>query len=265
MLPDTLVEIGESAFEGCSGLTKLYLPDTLTQLEYKSFFLCSGITEIILPNNLTEIENSAFSYCSGLTKLILPNTLTEIRECAFESCSGLTEVKLPDTLTTIGEGAFAGCSGFTDLRLPGSIQSIGSYAFSRCTNLQLVTMHSTVQFECNSDDVSQLFNGCPSLKAVSAPQEVVSRFPPDMFEGCGTAPSALLRAATAELQMWYYWSRERHLKCSPAAKNAVLTVMLVGLRLQMDDHNLLPPPEIWCYILEFILRHELGKYPVEIN
>jgi len=93
---------------------------------------------------------------------------------------------------------------------------------------------------------------------------MASGFPANMFEGCGIAPSALLAAATADLQLWYYWSRMSHLRCSSVAKKTVLTVMLVGYRLEPDDSEVEPqlalpalPNEIWCRVMEFCTRHSL--------
>ena len=101
---------------------------------------------------------------------------------------------------------------------------------------------------------------------MSAPAEVASRLPADIFEGCGTALSALLEAATADLALSYYWSRQSHLRCSPAAKDTVLAVMLVGVRLDRLSESQLPalpalpvlPSEIWCCVLERVCQHELA-------
>jgi len=236
------------------------IPARFRKIEGSAFFGCSGLTEVRLPDTLTEIGQSAFSGCSGLTKLRLPETLTVIEEGAFGGCSGLTELRLPDSLTKIGGYAFCVCSGLTELRLPGSIESLGGGAFSRCTSLRLVAMHSVAQLGLNRRGDSHQFHGCTSLAAVSAPAEVASRFPADMFEGCSAAPSALLAAATADLGLWYYWSRQSHLRCLLAAKQTVLAVMLVGLRLDRDSDSQLPalPSEIWCCVLERMCRHELA-------
>ncbi len=292
-LPDTLTKIGDEAFWGCSGLTELRIPDTLTEIGDRAFCGCSGLTELRLPETLTEIRECAFEWCSGLTELRLPDTLAEIGVGPFRGCSGLTEIRLPDTLTEIGEYAFDGCSGLTELRLPdtlteiryraffrcsgltelrlpntpGPIKSLGGGAFSGCTSLRLVAMHSVTQFAQCFDGTFGQFRGCTSLTAVSAPVELASRFPADIFEGCGAAPSALLAAATADLALWYFWSRQSHLRCSPVAKDTVLAVMLVGLRLhrkssrrQSSRRPQLPalPGEIWCCVLELVRRHELA-------
>ena len=215
------------------------------------------------------IPKDAFSGRADIVGVVvIPARFRKIGNGAFEYCSRLTELRLPDTLTEIGPRAFEDCSGLTELRLPGSIKSLGAYAFSACISLRLVAMHSLAHIWLwnRGRAISYQFEGCTSLTAVSAPAEVASRFPADMFEGCGTAPSALLAAATADLALWYYWSRQNHFRCSPAAKHTVLAVMLVGLRLERKSSRRrssrrpqLPalPSEIWCCVLERVRRHDL--------
>ena len=249
-LPDTLTEIGKGAFCGCYRITKIRLPDTLTKIGEEAFLGCSGLIKIRLPATLTEIGESVFGGCSGLTNIRLPDTLTEIGHYAFDGCFGLTELSLPDILTKIGDGAFFECSGLTELRLPGSIESLGALAFYRCTSLRFVAMHSWVKLD-NWHGDSQQFADCTSLTSVSAPAQVASRFPADMFEDCGTAQSALLANVPADLQLWYYWSHLSHFRCSSVAKETVLTVMLVGYRLEAL------PNEMWFSVLGFCTRHSL--------
>ena len=110
-LPNILINIWESAFEGCSGLTELTLPNSVTRIGNSAFYGCSGLTELTLPNSVTSIGNSAFRGCRGLTELTLPNSITSIGDYAFYSCRGLTELVLPNSVTSIGKYAFKGCIG----------------------------------------------------------------------------------------------------------------------------------------------------------
>ncbi len=83
-----VTEIGERAFEGCSGLMS-----------------------ITIPNSVTTIGRYAFQYCSGLTSITIPESVTSIGSSAFSGCSGLTSITIPDSVTSIGSSAFSGCSG----------------------------------------------------------------------------------------------------------------------------------------------------------
>lgn len=51
-LPDSLIEIGSSAFKGCINLKKIKMPnnDCTLELSINAFFGCTKLTEVIIPN-----------------------------------------------------------------------------------------------------------------------------------------------------------------------------------------------------------------------
>ena len=141
VIPNSVTSIGDSAFEGCTGLTELTLPKSVTSIGDFAFLGCRGLTELTLPNSVTSIGNYAFSDCSGLTELTLPNSLTEIGKYAFSGCSGLTELTLPNSVTSIGDGAFGDCSGLSKITSLAEIPPVcGSGVFDRVnkTNCKLI-------------------------------------------------------------------------------------------------------------------------------
>ena len=93
-LPAGLTGIGNSAFDGCSGLSgTLTLPAGLTSIGKYAFYDCSGITDTLtLPKDLASIAHDAFKGCSGLNALVLPANLTDIEDAAFQDCSSLTSI-----------------------------------------------------------------------------------------------------------------------------------------------------------------------------
>ena len=168
VIPNSVRSIGDSAFEGCSGLIKLTLPSSVTSIGNSAFSDCSGLTELTLPNGLENIGDSAFFACIGLTELTLPNSVKSIGDIAFRGCSGLTELTLPNSVTSIGDGAFHGCSGLTELILPNSVTSIGVSAFSGCSGLEKIAVESgnscyDSRDNCNSiidTETNTLIAGC---------------------------------------------------------------------------------------------------------
>ncbi|OUO39688.1 S-layer homology domain-containing protein, partial [Flavonifractor sp. An306] len=66
-----LETIGDSAFDGCIGLTGITLPDGVTSIGYGAFYGCSSLTGITLPDGATSIGEGAFYDCSSLTELVL--------------------------------------------------------------------------------------------------------------------------------------------------------------------------------------------------
>ena len=103
-----------------------------------AFYGCSGLTRVILPGDLTNIGSSAFYNCSNLTSIIIPLEVTSIGSSAFSGCSGLTSI---NTIYSkqIGAYAFKDCTALTSVAFGRDITFIGAYAFQNCNNLKSVT------------------------------------------------------------------------------------------------------------------------------
>ena len=91
-IPVGVTSIGDSVFEGCSGLTRIEIPAGVTSIGYSAFSGCSGLTSIKIPAGVTSIGWYAFEGCSGLTSIEIPAGVTEIGYAAFSGCSGLKDV-----------------------------------------------------------------------------------------------------------------------------------------------------------------------------
>ena len=107
-----MTEIGERAFEGCTGLTSISVVSD--NAKYDSRDNCSAIIETV-----TNI------LISGCKNTIIPNNVTEIGVAAFEGCTGLTSIVIPNSVTEIGGSAFCGCKGLTSIEIPNSVTEIG--------------------------------------------------------------------------------------------------------------------------------------------
>ena len=115
VIPNSVTNIGDYAFYGCSSLTSVTIPNSVTTIGYDAFYGCTGLTSITIPNSVTNIGDYAFYGCSSLTSVTIPNSVTEIGWRAFSGCSSLTSINIPNSVTSIGEGVFSGCSGLTDI------------------------------------------------------------------------------------------------------------------------------------------------------
>ena len=49
-MPDSVTEIGDSAFSNCTGLTTITIPGTVNSIGEDAFFGCSGLTSITILN-----------------------------------------------------------------------------------------------------------------------------------------------------------------------------------------------------------------------
>ena len=147
-LPESLVSIGNSAFQYCSELTgTLTLPSGLTTIGSFAFCNCLALTgDLVLPEGCTSIGMGAFTNCTGLTgKLQTPSGLKTIEQLAFTG-AGFTKAVLNDGLESIGARAFMNCSALTgSLRIPDSVTTIGAFAFASTSDLMGVTLSSALK------------------------------------------------------------------------------------------------------------------------
>ena len=164
-----VTSIGESAFQGCSGLTTVDIPNSVTSIGYYAFQFCSGLTSITFPNSVISIGVDAFSKCRGLTSVTIGNSVTSIGERAFEYCSGLTSVTIPNSVTSIGDLAFAYCSGLTSVTIPNSVTRIENGTFCSCSGLASVTIPNSV-----TSIGQNAFRDCSGLTSVTIPKSVIS-------------------------------------------------------------------------------------------
>ena len=117
------------------------IPNSVKEIGISAFSGCSGLTSVTIPNSVDTIGSSAFSGCSALTSVTIPDSVTSIVDYTFSDCSALTSVTIPGSVTSIGYEAFRGCSALTTVNIPESVEKIGDKAFSGCTGLTSVNVN----------------------------------------------------------------------------------------------------------------------------
>ena len=75
-------------------LTELVIPDSIKEIKNHAFSGCSSLTNVIIPNSVTSIGRSAFEGCSGLTKVIIGSSVKTIENCAFANIERLGKIYL---------------------------------------------------------------------------------------------------------------------------------------------------------------------------
>ena len=91
------------------------IPNSVIEIGASAFKWCSALTSVTIPNSVTSIAASTFESCNALTSMTIPNYVTEIGEYAFASCSGLTSVNIPASVRSIGNKAFSECNKLVEI------------------------------------------------------------------------------------------------------------------------------------------------------
>ena len=82
------------------------MSNSLQEISNGSFLGCTRLAKLNLPNTLKSIGEGAFSDCISLTSVEIPNSVTEISSYAFYGCLELKKIKIPSSVTEIGDYAF---------------------------------------------------------------------------------------------------------------------------------------------------------------
>jgi len=193
VIPDSVTEIGEFAFWKCSSLTSIVIPDSVTEIGDDAFTCCSSLTSVVIPNSVTSIGTYAFDDCSSLTSIVIPDSVTSIDEWTFNGCSSLTYIVIPDSVTHIGEYAFWKCSSLTSIVLPKSVTHIGEYAFSHCFSLTSIVLPKSV-----THIGENAFWKCTSLTSIVLPNSI-THIGDSAFDGCTSLTSIVLPKSVTEI------------------------------------------------------------------
>lgn len=127
---ENAVNVGESAFRGCSSLTDVHLPNFTSVTGNSQFNNCTSLVTVSLPN-LVSAGQSVFAGCRSLKNVSLPRLRTASNSF-FQNCNELEEISLP-SLVTLGSGMFTGC------------ESLRKVEFASLTGISVNAPLSTVE------------------------------------------------------------------------------------------------------------------------
>lgn len=164
----SVTQIGEKAFDQCTGLTSVVIGDLVTDINTYAFNGCSSLNSLTIGSSVSYMNYLAFNGCSGLTNLVynaiscpppststnhwflhsrltsltigegvktIPKYLTYTQQ---DGGHNLTSLTIPSTVTSIGEKAFSGCRNLKILKYNAVDATISSTSFESCQLTSLV-------------------------------------------------------------------------------------------------------------------------------
>lgn len=90
-------------------IAAVLIPDSIIDIEEEAFLGCSCLTSIVIPDSVKFVGSGAFAECNGLTNVIIGKSVQYICGTAFRDCTGLTNIVIPDSVIIIEDGAFRDC------------------------------------------------------------------------------------------------------------------------------------------------------------
>ena len=145
ILPDSVVNIANKAFSGCTSLkeirmngvrafgmhcfentaiTDIVFPARLANLGKYAFY-SGALRSVTINSGIEGTEAYVFAECASLEEVIFPSDFRVVSDRMFSGCASLKEVEIPDTVKELGDYAFAGCSSLEKLVIPASVDKIG--------------------------------------------------------------------------------------------------------------------------------------------
>jgi hypothetical protein len=185
-IPNSIANIGNSAFAGCAGLTSVIIPGSVISIGNYAFSPCMNLTGAYFRGNAPPDDGTVFSgdpvtdyFLSGTTgwggtfggapameeAATPPNEFSYITNNNSITITGYTGpsgfVVIPETIngysvTSVGQGAFVDDTNLISVTIPDSVTNIEIEAFAGCTSL------TTAYFQGNAPpDNGTVFSGDP--------------------------------------------------------------------------------------------------------
>ena len=102
------IDTSRIPFANKQKLISVTISDSVTNIMNYAFYGCSSLTYIEIPNSVTSIRQGAFYNCSGLTSVTIGSSVTSIEQYAFAGCRNIeTIITLPRIAITCNENIFS--------------------------------------------------------------------------------------------------------------------------------------------------------------
>ena len=201
-IPESVVQIGSSAFSSCVNLRKLSIPNSVESVGSMAFYECKNLQDISMSSEVTSLKSMVFYGCKSLREYTIGAKVKNIDNMAFDGCTSLQRfivdannewyssqegilyskdnktltrcpvalysdgLVIPEGVETISSHAFNDCVNISSFVLPTTLRTIGSSAFSGC-EMTSISIPSGV-----TNIGSMAFYGCDKLESFAIPEMV---------------------------------------------------------------------------------------------
>ena len=107
IIPDSVTNIGSSAFGRCTALEYVKLPNGIASIKYQLFDGCSKLKEVVIPASVTNIEHDAFRSCTALTSVYFGGDATAWTKITKQN--GNDALNVASRIKYYSETAQSGC------------------------------------------------------------------------------------------------------------------------------------------------------------
>ncbi len=227
--------IGDSAFEGCSVLRRVYYvgSSSVTRIGNRAFKGCVSLESIDIPGGTKIIGDSAFEGCSKMRKAYYmgSSAVVSIGEKAFMGCTSLESIDIPKGVSIIPVSAFEECSSLRKAYYMGSsaVEVIDDYAFRNCSSLESIDA-SKVLVEIGES----AFEGCTNLRRFYYLRESKVTFGVNAFARCPQFQDMPKKAIIDE-------SKLLSIDMTPSPTTAVLVTETINLVKPSDPNGWICP------------------------
>lgn len=183
-LGNEFINIGRSAFSGCTNLKSIDIPYGAYIGDY-SFKDCESLTQVDIPGGIESIGGYAFYGCASLLKLTISEGVRYIHNYAFFGSPLQGKLELPSTIVSVGYNSFRDCYGLEELIIKSG--EMGQNSFLGCRSLKTVSILEGV-----TALLEDAFANCRNLVSVIIPSTVkeVGRA---CFRGCTSLSYVLFK------------------------------------------------------------------------
>ena len=171
-----VTNIGSSAFEGCTSLTRILIPNSVTKIGASAFSGCESLGAVYI-TDLTAWCNITFE--NGSANPLYYANLYE--KNLYLNGELVTKLIIPDGVTSIGNWAFSGCTSLTSIVIPSSVTSIGKRAFYDCTSLEEICFNATAMNDLSLNDYVFLNAGKSGKGITVTIGSNVTKIPSNLF------------------------------------------------------------------------------------